>query len=65
MFHLRQLIKMFLLCLVLFAIIIKLFVMPTEGYFSWSVIAKTIGEALIITVAMLATRLIALIYLKQ
>ena len=64
-FHLKQLVKLFLLCLVLFTVVVKFLVLESDISFSWLTILKVILDAVIIAVAMLVTRLVALIYLKQ
>ena len=68
MFHLKQLIKLALLCLVVFFVGVKFAVMDSDSLFSFDMFAsiwKMLGYIVLITSAMLITRLIALIFIKQ
>ena len=68
MFHLRQLIKMALLCLVIFFVVVKFAVMDSGSFFSLDMFTSTctmLGYVVLITTAMLITRLVALIFIKQ
>jgi hypothetical protein len=68
MFHLRQLIRLTLLALVIFYAIVKFEVMEAGSLLSWQVIGSAwsvLWSAVVIAAAMLLTRLVALIFLKQ